>query len=1363
MPPAAAHTPDPVDPSAALVSGAMPKDEIGATRFLKANPEADGRGVLIAILDTGVDPGAAGIAGACPDGQPKLVDVLDCTGSGDVDTTTIRSVDGEGTIEAASGGRRLKLNPAWTNPTGEWRVGCIRAFALFPGGLKARIAASRAEERAVKQRQAAAAAREAAADADAGKGACASLTGRALRKAREEAAACVAALTADPPPDAGPMVEAVVWHDGSQWLAALDTSALQPDEEGRPQVPGRAPRVERAGCRPGTAAVTRPSPTGALAEFEPLTDFKACRRHATLSARDALNVALNIYDGGATLSIVADAGSHGTHVAGIAAAYHPDAPELNGVAPGARLMSCKIGDSRLGSMETGTGLARAVAAAVAAGADIINLSYGEATATPDGGRLIDLIAHAVNSAGLVFISSAGNAGPALGTVGAPGGTSTPVISVGAYVSPSLAAAAHSARVVPPGDGAQYTWSSRGPTPDGATGVTISSPGGAVAPVPAWTRQARQLMNGTSMASPCAAGGVALVLSAAKQQLAAAGAAPGSRPSPARVRRAVENTATPLGGAAPDAVLTYGRGLLQVDSASAYLARELASDAPDCRYEVSVRRSDGHAGSARGLVVRDPACAARPSIAATVFVSPLLHETADVAADYLAIDDRIALTATVPWLACPPSLMLPANGRSFEVEADTGCLAEGLHYGEVILADARAPWRGALARVPVTVIKPSAVDTSPAAGGGVADLGTVSFSPGTEARRFLAPPPGATWAVLRVKAGPGADPPRGFMLRLTQCLPHTRYSDSEARSYVSLGGLGEAALACKVCEGTALEVCAAQFWSSAGETDLSLAVSFHGVGSVPSGVCLSPGEVSKLVLSAPFRAEKVKPTATLTGLQWSLRPTEAALAPLHAPRDALAGGCKLGHGLKLTYAFEAAEPGDYRVGLPSLTGYLYDAPIEAQMTIAYDANKKVLGVTDCYPAKLALPKGAITFRTWVRHDDPAVLAGLTDAPLRVERAVEGLALPVHTTHAAAVLAAAKANGAGNGGKKKDGGGGGDAVVVADEEAAAASGGTTFKERTLQPGERAALFVGPLAEGKLPKDATPGCLLVGSLTLGRKATCDGGGDAPGRVPLSLLVGPAPSKKKDTQKDDEVEDEDEDGKKAAADKRATAVLDAEVSFLGGLKPGPSEEAAAEADALFADALARHKAHLPLLCARVTALAALEGDPATARRLALLAACDAVVAVVDKRALADAAARKCPDETPGAAKRGKERTTQAGALAEALTAKAQATLDGVVDGDDASVQAFQAAVEELKAWADSSEPKVAVLFAEAEARADRPACALALIDKALAAGNGSKPADRKLLERRVALLRACGWEWAAGAAEDGLRDAFPSGWALF
>ena len=137
--------------------GILPKVETGSAQFVKDHPTWDGRGVTVAIFDTGVDPGAAGLQ-VTPDGRPKIIDIVDCTGSGDVETTEVREVaEGISTLVGLSG-RTIKFDPLWSCPTRKYHLGLKRAFELFPKPLVTRVKEERLESFTEKQREAEAAA-----------------------------------------------------------------------------------------------------------------------------------------------------------------------------------------------------------------------------------------------------------------------------------------------------------------------------------------------------------------------------------------------------------------------------------------------------------------------------------------------------------------------------------------------------------------------------------------------------------------------------------------------------------------------------------------------------------------------------------------------------------------------------------------------------------------------------------------------------------------------------------------------------------------------------------------------------------------------------------------------------------------------------------------------------------------------------------------------------------------------------------------------------------------------------------------------------------------------------------------------------
>jgi tripeptidyl-peptidase-2 len=265
------------EPAPFPIHGLMPKREIGADKLLAQHPDYDGRGVVVAVFDTGVDPGAAGLQ-TTSDGKPKVLDVIDATGSGDVDTSTVVDVSGN-TVEGLSG-RTLKLDPKWLKTERRVRLGIKHAYDVFPGFLVARLKRERREAFDLAQQETEIALRRQIAECDLKHTA----PNAEQRRFRDELDTRLAQLleAGKSSEDPGPIYDCVVFRDGDVWRAAVDT-----DEDGD------------------------------LAEEQPLTNFREERQHATFGGGAELNFAVNIYDDGDRLSLVFDSGAHATHVAAI--------------------------------------------------------------------------------------------------------------------------------------------------------------------------------------------------------------------------------------------------------------------------------------------------------------------------------------------------------------------------------------------------------------------------------------------------------------------------------------------------------------------------------------------------------------------------------------------------------------------------------------------------------------------------------------------------------------------------------------------------------------------------------------------------------------------------------------------------------------------------------------------------------------------------------------------------------------------------------------------------------------------------------------------------------------------------------------
>ncbi|KAI8616739.1 subtilase family-domain-containing protein [Chytriomyces sp. MP71] len=1187
----------------------LPKEETQASAFLDHFPTFDGRGTVIAILDTGVDPGAVGMQ-VTTTGEPKVIEIIDCTGSGDVDMRAEVEPHQDGSVKGLSG-RTLTIPSEWPNPqTGKYRVGVKLAKGLFPKDLETPVMKERKRKLEIRNHALITEVQAKLKDHETRfpklEPTDKEYQVRQDLKDRVEVLKDQFASFDDP----GHVFDVISFHDGTKWRAAIDVNE-----------------------------------TGDFKGTDLLAGYSDELKYSSFGDDSHLNFSINFYDDGDLLSIVTLSGTHGTHVAAIAAANHPTDPRQNGVAPGAKIISLKIGDSRLGSQETPQSLSRAAAELARLKCDVANISYGEPGATFDYGRCIEILREdAINKAGVIVVSAAGNSGPMLSSIGHPSGNSG-LITVGAYLTQQMPGALYALLENVPER--PFSFTSLGPTLDGAVGVDVYAPGGAITSVPNYTKNTVQLMNGTSMASPNACGCVSLLVSGLKQSRIPY--------NPYRVGIAVRNTSKQIGD-------PFQTGLIQVLQAWEHLSLASMRHNVDVLYEIRV----SGANRGRGLYLRNPVetnTIQRPMVTVKpLFMNPDDPETTAKRLEYEA---HVRLEASMPWIQCPDFVLLASEGRTFAINADPTGLAAGLHTGFVSGYDVNLPAAGPLFRVPVTVCKAGQAESD----GALVRYKDVEFTSGKIERKFIPVPSGANYATVTVRSKERVGN-AAFWINIQQIHAQTPYSAFESGMYLQLGSTtsgveGEEFVKSQsfpVVPGFTAEFVMCQYCTALGTTVVSVDVEFHGIQVSASSVVegqfgtKSSGDMiflnsanaglTRCDILSHLRTESISAVSvSLDKVQKSLRPTEAAIAPLKV-RDLLPDGRQL-YELVLTYSLKVAEDGNVLPYYPRTMASFYDSFFESVFIFVYDTQKSLKSVHDCKSRPVKLKEGTYTAKMQIVSRSLEVLDKLQQTPILVDLDTKAVTLTSYKSLGSLI-----------------------------------AGTDKFTATTLARGETATFWLSGMEGSALPKGALPGDLLLGSFKVS-----DIGAS---KIQAAYLVPSELPKKEDAASQPSIPVLPSTAESVKKDELAEAIRDLEIAHLKKLG-----DDLVKRDALMAKLTAEHGSHLPFLLARL-AVYTTEFDKAHEMSSVtpdhvqnVEKALDTILAAVDQTEVAVYFGLKVDLAAGGEAAKAKQKDmeTRKTAVAQVLLWRARLLKHKIVSNADAdaatvSTGAFDQALVDASRW---------------------------------------------------------------------------------
>jgi tripeptidyl-peptidase-2 len=563
-------------------------------RFLADRPDSDGRGVVIAVMDTGVDPSIPGLT-RTPDGGVKVIDVQDFSGEGDTELHRARRDPQNGNLithdsEGVEIGYALPDLPASEEPRRFW-FGWLEEKRFVNSDVSDLNDNGKKDDRF---------------------------------------GICVTALAGD---------------GDDQAVCYVDTD------------------LDRS-----------------FADEKPLRNYKLAfdtfNLHRATPEKQIIpaTFAVNIFLRQSKVVFHFDDGAHGTHVAGIAAGYRiNDQDGFHGVAPGAKVISLKIGNNAIGGVSTSEAKKKALEYAARFAREsgmpvVCNLSYG-VESTIEGQSAIDkfydefLTAHPY----VVFCTSGGNEGPGLSTMGTPSAARA-AISVAAMMA---ADTGRDVRGFEMDDAVVTVFSSRGGELDKPD---IAVPGWSTSTVPRYVRNG-DFWAGTSMASPYAAGMCALMISDVLSGDA------GARVRAVDVKRALQLSAKPP---AHGTTLDFGAGVPNLPRA-VKLLREIADetgDDPVLDYAISTRSPHGPDGKSGAAYWRSTWFPKQER--QTFVVKPIFAPGADENAR-TQFTRKFTLRSRANWCRCPQKsfYLRSAQAADVHVEYDASRLKDpGLHVGIV---------------------------------------------------------------------------------------------------------------------------------------------------------------------------------------------------------------------------------------------------------------------------------------------------------------------------------------------------------------------------------------------------------------------------------------------------------------------------------------------------------------------------------------------------------------------------------------------------------------------------------------------------------------------------------------------------------